>query len=701
MTLLSCDFETYSSVELKGPKSRGIDVYANSPDTEVLLCAYRFDDGPLELWDHSCDGPFPRRLLDAFADPRVIKTAYNAAFEQNIIRHVLKAETPFEGWRCTQALAYSQSFVGSLGDVGDQMGVPIDKQKEKRGERLIRTFSKPQKPTTNQPRTRFDHTTHPAEWQEFREYCLADVVAEETIRDALSRFPIADSEWRLYELDQRINDAGLPLDLKFIHGAIALSDRRKAELHAEMKRETGLDNPNSGAQILPWLRARGYPFNDLQKDTVVKVLAENGETRVLAPDARAALLLRQDASRTSGSKLHTALKVVGSDGIARNNFQFAGASRTNRWAGRNIQVANMARTPKLIEKAVWLDACTDAIRDEDMGALELLVGEPMDALVGCTRSMIRAPEGYELRVVDLNAIEPRVGGWLAGCEPLLNVFRTGRDPYRDFGMTMYGKAYDAVTGKERNDSKPAVLGGIYRLGGGDLVEGKKTGLWGYAEKLGVTLTREQAHKAVAVLREKYVEIKDFWTTLENAAIACVRTGKERNAGEHLSFERRGPFLMMRLPSGRHIFYHEPKLVETYWAKHPKTKRVKSLGVDKARAERAKDKGWEVYPKINLSYMGRPQNAKGWVRILTHGGKNFEQACQATAREVLKESMLSAAADGFDIRYHNYDELGVLQRKDDTYHTVERLAEHMTKPLSWAPGLPLGAAGWAGPYYRKD
>ena len=697
MTRLSHDYEWKSSE----PIDHGLDRYFAAEISAPLLYAYRFDDGPVRLWDASEGKPFPKEVDEALLDPHVEKWGFNNSFERQATQRRLGRRIDTAGWRCTMALAYSQSFIGGLGDVGVQIGIASDKAKDTRGKRLIRLFCMPQKPTKNQPNIWCDWRTHPAEWQEFREYCVRDVEAEEAMRDWLLRFPMGEREWDLYALDQRVNDAGLPLDLKFIHGAIALSDRRKAELHAEMQRETGLDNPNSGAQFLPWLRARGYPFSDLQKDTVVKVLAEDETTHVLAPDARAALLLRQDASRTSGSKLHAALRFVGSDGVARNNFQFAGASRTNRWAGRNIQVANMARTPKLIEKAVWLDACTDAIRNADMDALELLVGEPMDALVGCTRSMIRAPDGYELRVVDLNAIEPRVGGWLAGCETLLDVFRTGRDPYRDFAMTMYGKAYDAVTGKERNDSKPAVLGGIYRLGGGDLVEGKKTGLWGYAEKLGVTLTREQAHKAVAVLREKYVEIKDFWTTLENAAIACVRTGKERNAGERLAFERRGPFLMMRLPSGRHIFYHEPKLVETYWAKHPKTKRVKSLGVDKARAERAKDKGWEVYSKINLSYMGKPQNAKGWVRLLTHGGKNFEQACQATAREVLKEGMLSAASDGFDIRYHNYDEIGVIHRIDDTYHTVERLAERMTKPLSWAPGLPLGAAGWHGKFYRKD
>jgi len=697
MTRISLDFETASST----PIDRGLDLYFSAPGARVLLCAYRIDGGPVELYDATRDGPFPAHVARLLADPAVEKTAFNAQFERLACRHLLGIDVPYEGWRCTMAAAYMQSFTGGLGDVGEQMGLPQDVRKASYGKKLIRMFCQPQKTTKNQPHVWRTHLTDPKEWEEFREYCRQDVEAEDAIRERLLRYPVGEREWDLYALDQRINDAGLPIDLKFVQGAIALSDRRKAELLVEMTRETGLDNPNSGAQLLPWLKARGYPFNDLQKDTVVKVLAEDEAKLVLDDDARSVLLLRQNASRNSMAKLHAALEIVSPDGFIRNTFQFAGASRTNRWAGRKPQFANMARTPKILSQEVWLDAATDAIRNADMDALELIVGEPMDALVGCTRSMIGAPDGYELRVVDLNAIEPRVGGLLAGCDPLLKVFRDKLDPYIDFGMTMYGKAYEDVTRKERNDSKPAVLGGIYRLGGGDLVEGKKTGLWGYAEKNGVNLSREQAHAAVAVLRAKYVEIKDFWTTLETAALACVRTGKERPAGEHLTFEWRGPYLMMRLPSGRFVYYLHPKLVETYWAKHPTSKRVKALGVDKARAERAKDKGWEVYPKINLSYMGKPQNVKGWVRLLTHGGKTFEQACQSTAREVLKEGMLSAAADGFDIRYHNYDEIGVLQRVDDAYHTVERLAEHMTKPLAWAPGLPLGAAGWSGRYYRKD
>jgi DNA polymerase bacteriophage-type len=267
--------------------------------------------------------------------------------------------------------------------------------------------------------------------------------------------------------------------------------------------------------------------------------------------------------------------------------------------------------------------------------------------------------------------------------------------------------YDVLNAGPRNrflvwtDRGPLLVHNCgYRLGGGVLADGRKTGLWGYAEKMGIDISWAEATRAVSVFRETYAEIPQMWRTLEDAAKSCVQTGEPQEAGQWLRFERRAPYLMLRLPSGRYIYYFQPKLLKLWWAKHPTRKTIVPLGVDEARAERAKAKGWETYSKINVSYMGKPQNKPGWVRIPTHGGKFVEQATQSVARDVLKEGLLACAADGFDTRLHIYDEIGTMCQRDDDRHTVERLAELMTRPLAWAPGLPLKAEGWAGRYYRK-
>ena len=386
MTVLSLDYETCSEADLKVV---GLSRYVRDPSTRVLMCAYRIDGGPVDVWNTADSGAYPPpHLAQLLVDPAVIKYAFNASFERLVTRHVLKLDTPYTNWRCTMALAYTQSFVGGLAEVGEQMGLPLDTQKHAYGRKLIKMFCMPQKPTKAQPLVWLDHRTNPKEWVEFVDYCRQDVIAEDAIRERLQRYPIAEREWELYELDQRINDAGLPIDRRFVESAIVMSDQRKKELNAEINRLTGLDNGNSTTQLLPWLKARGYPFDDLQKDTLSKVLREQND---LTAEAREVLLLRQNANRQSTAKYDAVMSGLDDDDHLRHCFQFAGASRTNRWAGRRFQPTNLAKTPKLLEDDAALTAATDAIRRGDRDALEVLVGEPMTALVGCVRSAIRAP----------------------------------------------------------------------------------------------------------------------------------------------------------------------------------------------------------------------------------------------------------------------------------------------------------------------
>lgn len=679
MTVFRLDFETASDLSL--PKV-GLDVYSSHPSTRVLMAAYQFGTGPVEHWDTADTDIPPAELIDALQDPHVQKRAFNAQFERVIARRVMGLKVPYCNWRCTMALAYQHSFVGGLGEIGAQMGMPEHLLKSKEGDRLIRMFSMPQKPNKKQPHVWRDSLTDPEDWAAFGKYNVQDVVTEAAMDDTLSAFHTPDSEWRLYELDQLINDRGLPVDLQFVENAIWMAARRKAELLEQMSDLTGLRNPNSTTQLLPWLQERGYPFGDLGKDTVSKVLRENraaGEEAFLEEEAVDCLKLRQNASRTSVTKYNALQQKTGPKDRVRFCFQMGGASRTNRWAGRNFQPQNLTRTPKAIEPdghdTYKLTFTTELIRTGDYDALAMMIGEPMDALAGCIRSAIRAPRGYELRVCDLSSIETCVIAWLAGCERLLAVIRSGKDPYKDFGTVLFNKPYEKVTKKERGDSKPAVLGSGYRLGGGDLKEGKRTGLWGYAENMGVDMTRETAHDATRLFRETYHEIPKLWFRLEQAVERCLKTGSEQRCGV-LRFEKEGPYLTVWLPSGRPMRYFKPKII-------------------------MKVPPWGGDPKKNFSYMAQPTGTRKWVRITSHGGKLVENFVQAIARDVLKEGLLAAHKFGFNIVGHVHDEIIALQELLDRDFTVDALKSCMTRQLDWCPDLPLGAAGWSGPIYMKD
>lgn len=729
-TSLNLDWETRSRVELK---TRGLDAYSADRSTKVLMGAYSFDGGRVHHWDSNDSARPPAELVEALEDPHVIKKAWNAQFERVIARRVLKINTPIRNWRCTMALAYMQSFTGGLEMVGKQVGLPADKQKLDTGKKLIGMFSKPQKVSKKQPLEWFDAWTHPEEWNEFGEYNIGDVVSEIGIEKLLAPFPILDSEWELYELDQRINDRGLPVDEEFVKHAIIMSDLRKAELTSAMKEWTGVANPNSTPQLLPWLRERGYPFSDLRKDTVKKVLAENAELTggydfvedgsddetdgditnmilprsyeggFLEPEAVRVLMLRQQAARTSVRKYNAIVNSVGKDARLRFTFQFAGASRTSRWSGRRFQPQNLARPPKELEavkqkeaeimgvsKDFLMVSVTEAIRSGDYEELQLLTREPMNYLAGLVRSSIRVPdpETQQFVVSDLSAIETCVTAWLSGCERLLNVVRTGGDPYIDFGTDLYRKPAEEVTKFERQCSKPAVLGCTYRLGGGELRDGKRTGLWGYAEAMGVNFTREESHHAVKTFRAAYPEIPKTWYALENAVRDAIRTRKPQKpsfwiAGRRVdvpvTIKYMKPYLVMTLPSGRNLYYFQPRITKKTF----------------------QGRDGEPYTKDVFSYMGKQQNGNAWVRVESHGGKIIENLVQAIARDVLKAGLLRAAKAGFNIIGHVHDEIITLQKKGDNYFTVQTLVDLMAEALDWAPGLPLAAAGYAAPFYRKD
>lgn len=701
---LHLDYEGLSEVDLT---EVGAWEYSIHPSTKITLVAWSFDYGPVQQWDVNDGVPMPQELLDALADDDIEKWAFNAAFERLMTWNVLGIKGKYSAWYCTMVLAFMQSFMGGLEMISDQMGLAKDLAKSKDGKRLIRMFCGPQKPTKSNPWVWRDAFTDPDDWQRFREYNVQDVIAErDGIYKHLIKYPCGPGEWTLYHLDQKINDRGIPINRKFAVNAIDISNHRKSELLEEMRELTGLVNPGSPTQMGEWLRERGYPFDDLRKETIEKVLRENDDLAsgkatlpaylvrkphtiypyggFLHPDAILAMKLRQNHARTSVKKYDAMVQRMGADDILRHAFQFAGAARTNRWAGRGVQVHNLTRTPKYLEPedcyANRLEDVTALIEAGDYDMLKLYVDEPLDALAGTVRSAISPLDPEEEFVVcDLSSIENVSLGYLARCERILNVFREGRDPYKDFGATWVGVPYDQVTKTVRTNSKPAVLGAGYRLGGGQIMNGKKTGLWGYAENMKVFMTQEEAQSSVDAWRAQHPEVVQYWYDLERAIVRTITTGETTTVGP-VTFSWNKPYLVCHLPSGRPMYYYKPEVKwETQYSR----------------------RNGEPYQKAVISYMGKDQVTNQWTRIVSHGGKFTENIVQAFARDVLALGLKRAHKDGFNIVLHVHDEIVALQRKGDNYYTPDRLGELMTAPIAWAPGIPLGFSGDTYAFYRKD
>lgn len=612
-------------------------------------------------------------------------------------------------------LAYMQSFTGGLESVAEQIGLPLNLQKHKDGKRLVRKFTIPQKITRNQPHLWRNWITDPDDWELFCSYNKQDVITEENIKRRLIGFPILPEEWGYYELDQLINDRGIPVDMDFVENVIWMSERRTKELLARMSEITGIQNPNSVSQLLPWLRNQGYPYTDLRKESVEKTLKKTAEIWSVdpkvedddAPDVIKVLRLRQWASLTSVKKADAAKRVVGDDGRARFLFQFAGASRTNRFSGREIQSQNMKRTPKLLdaeEDDEKLTCVTDMIRRGDYDNLDLMLQEPMLGLSGCMRSLFRAPDGRQFSVSDYSSVESVGLAWVSRCERMLDVFRNGRDVYKDFGTLFYQKAYDEITRAERQICKPPALGCGYRLGPGkELDDGRKTGLLAYAENMGVEMTIEEAIRAVSVFRSGYPEVPVFWYDCEKAIRYVLLNHKPYTVG-YVTFDWHKPYLLIRLPSGRNIFYYKPRLETRVYSTG---KMIRKRGISEGYLIHGAPEGqWitieeeETYTKRILTYMGRNQKNNQWTRLEGHGGVITENIVQALTRDILMVGLKRLHDDGFNLVGHAHDEGMAITRPKDNFYNWERMRELMIIPIGWAPGFPLGAAGWDGQFYRK-
>lgn len=694
-TKIHLDFEFKSGVDLK---EAGLENFLSHPDAAPLLCAWAKNEAAPSLWDCTRE-EMPAELQALIENPEVLIFAWNCSFERAVLLFLGFPESliPFSRFRDPMVIARMLSMPGKLEKAGPILGLKKEFLKDERGEALIDLFCTPFRYGGEEtlfgirPNEYHSREDRPEEWKVFGEYCCQDLIAEREILRAMKAFPLPDIEQRGWELDQRINLRGIPVDKDLVLGALEIALQDKELQLDKIKKISGVENPNSPKQILTYIKKNGYTFNGMAKTLVARALA--GECD-LTDACREVLETRKAASKTSYTKFQTILDQVGLDGRLRHQFAYMGAARTGRWASYGVQLTNLPRPTKAVERQ--MDLAVELLRAKDTAEINLVFDDPMAVATSCVRAAFKAPPGKKLVVCDLNAIENRVLGWMTGCDAILEVFREGRCPYLSFAAIMYKVSYESLViideqgnHKPRNAeaalmrqlAKPAVLGCGYRLSGGDFDEDKdgnkiRTGLFGYAANMSIEMSKEEAHLAVAVFREAYPQVVQTWYDLEDAAFAALRGGAHKVGP--LTFQAFGrepdgnrKLLRMLLPSGRGLYYIRPRVEEKeFYGRMKKT----------------------------LSYEGLDQQTKQWGRVYTNGGKILENGDQAISRDILLHGMLLADSMGAEIVLHCHDEIAALE--DENNDGLEILKKCMTTAPSWAESLPLGAEGFTSDYYRK-
>lgn len=667
--VLRIDLESYSEVNLL---KEGLWVYANHPSTEILMVAYRFNDGPVKIWSIDQQEDPPQELLDGITNLNIEKRAYNAAFEGNMFEGVWGIPYDWTQWKCTMVEALSLGFPGKLATVLKAIGLST---KDERGERLINRFSKPA--PTNHKADRYDWTTHPADWQAFKEYCIQDVVVEGELADWMEPYkPMSwPNAWESWYLDQKINRRGIHIDIKMAKGALAIWEQEKKRLKEEFLKITGLEKMTR-EPFLVWLKEQGHEVKNTQADTINK-LKESLDVKSSSTIIKALDFWSQYQMRAI-DKYKAALRTANTeDERARYTLQFLGASHTGRWGGRGLQTHNFKRS---IFPKSYLEQLVFVIRNGNLEGLHdwmesFCIGKysglsVADVLSTSIRHVIQAIPGTKLISSDFGSVESRVLGWRTDCTRINECFSSGRDTYRDFATEFYNVLYEDVTYEQRNFCKPATLGCGFRLGGAGLVK--------YAEKMGIQLSLDDAFSSVETFRRLYKEIPWFWEWLDEALIYVIETGNPIE-DYRLRIEIDGDFLKIQLPSGRYIHYFKPEL-------RPKTiKYINQKGED---ATFHKDK--------TFTYMGL-NDKNQWVRLYVHSGLITGNVTQGTARDLLDYVLLHMDEEDIYIIFHVHDEV-IAEEDEDILQKLLRLMKEMP---SWADDLLMDAAGWQGQFYLKD
>jgi len=664
MKNLSIDIETYSGYDLS---KCGVYKYAESPDFEILLFGYSVDGGEIQVVDLTSGETLPPEILGALTDDNVQKWAFNANFERVCLSRYLSdmgiSLDPFANnhhsaavlgnakylnpasWRCAMVWSAYTGLPLSLEGAGAVLG--LEKQKLTEGKELIRYFCSPCKPTTaNGQRTRNLPEHEPGKWESFKEYNRRDVEAELSIQERLAKFPVPDNVWEEYAHDQEINDRGVALDMTLVRNAIKADTRSRTELTRLMKELTDLDNPNSVQQMKQWLADNGMETDSLGKKVVAELLKDAPEPlgKVLA--------LRQQLAKSSVKKYQTMENAVCADGRARGMFQFYGANRTGRWAGRLIQMQNLPQNhlPD-IEEARGL------VHDGDFAALELLYDNIPDVLSQLIRTAFVPKDGCKLIVADFSAIEARVIAWLAGERWRNDVFSTHGKIYEASASQMFNVPMEDVTKGSplRQKGKIAELALGY---GGSVGALKAMGA------LEMGLSEDELRPLVSAWRAANPNIVQFWWDVDRAAMRAVR---DRTVTEThgIRFGFQSGMLFITLPSGRRLSYVKPRI------------------------------GTNQFGSNCVTYEG-VGGTKKWERIESYGPKFVENIVQATSRDILSFAMQTLRH--CSIVMHIHDEIVI---EADPRMSTKVLCQQMSRTPPWAKGLQLLADGFDCSFYKKD
>ena len=660
------DIETYSEVDIK---SCGLYRYATDPSFEILLIAWATDDGSgfgeTQCCDLATGDPFPAELLEAFQSGTVRLIAHNASFERVCFSVHLQRHFPGqylqpgvflspENWLCTMVMAGSLTLPLALKDVGEVLKTA--QQKDKEGERLIKLFSMPCKPTkSNGYRMRNLPQHYPADWAKFKGYCIQDVNTEIDIYKRLKRFPMPDREWHHYRVNERVNDRGVKIDTELVQQAIACDLMLSDAMTKKAYELTGLENPNSVSQLKSWLDERGIPMDSLGKKDVAQMIGELDRNGV-DEEAMDMLKLRLQMAKSSVKKYQAAERCVCPDGRARGLFQFYGASRTGRYSGRNIQLQNLPQN-----HISTLEQARDLVKLGCFDMVESIYGNTPDVLSQLIRTMLVPKEGCEFIVADFSAIEARVLAWEAEEQWVLDAFENGEDLYCATASQMFHVPVvkHGVNGELRQKGKIATLACGYGGSSGALIS---------MGALQMGLKEEELPEIIDSWREANPKIVQYWWDVEKAAMTAYKTGERSEIGK-IAFEFWSGTLWMVLPSGRRLAYIKPRTQPNRFG------------------------------RMSLTYEGVGQNHK-WSRQETYSGRLVENATQAIARDILAEAMARMEDYGLSIVGHVHDEV-IIEAPIGKY-TVDEVCKLMAVKPDWCEGLPLSAAGYLAPsYYFKD
>lgn len=647
---LSLDLETRSSADIG---KCGVYKYAEDPDFDILLFGVSIDHGPVTVYDLACGVTVPEEILRALTDPAVMKSAYNSSFERVCLSCWLRRNRPdiFNGtyldpssWQCTMVWGAYDGLPIGLEKIGAALG--LEEQKLKEGKELVRYFCKPCKPTKANGGRCWNLPEHaPDKWELFKQYNLRDVQVELAIQDRLSKYPVPESVWSEYHQDQEINDRGIRIDQQLVRQALRIDEISKNDLTARLKELTGLQNPNSVMQLKQYLADHGIVVDSLGKKEAAEMI------KTVPADVAKVLKLRLQIAKSSVSKYKAMINTVCADGRCHGLFQFLGASRTGRWAGRLIQLQNLPQN-----HLPDLEQARELVKQGDYEMLNLLYDSVPGVLSELIRTAFIPENGKKFIVSDYSAVEARCLSYLAGQEWRIEVFHEGRDIYCESASRMFHVPVvkNGVNGHLRQRGKVAELALGYGGSTGALVAMGATAMG---------IPEDELKPLVDAWRDANPKIVEYWWAIDRAAKTAIRLRIPQRVG-NVHFEMRSGALFVTLPSGRQLVYVKPRLEENQF-------------------------GGE-----SITYYGS-DTQKHWCRVESYGPKIVENVTQAVCRDLLAYAMQNLRK--YRIVAHIHDEV-VLEVPVET--SLDTVCEIMGRTPPWLPGIELRADGFEAQFYQK-